>query len=156
VRRGVALLRRITLIATWALCQDALAQTIYKCGIDGKIEYQQQPCADGKGAELAPPAAPEPERRASAQLERDKAQLARIEHERAATEARAQKADQHARRADSRAQGTSAHKKQHCDRLRLRLKWAEQDQARAVGPRADALELKARRQAESLALECPA
>ena len=43
-----------------------------------------------------------------------------------------------------------------CARLRLRHKWAQEDLARADGKSQEAARRKARRQAEALAVECPA
>jgi hypothetical protein len=129
------------------------AQAVYKCSVDGKTSYNDRPCAQGASKPMPPPPAgisaadtlgPQGgDARALLELEkmrmeRDK-KAAREEHDQARL----------ARAAHSR--------RQKCDKLRLRRKWAEEDLARTVhGPAHEAARIKARRQAESLAVECPA
>jgi hypothetical protein len=131
-----------------ALCNPATAQTVYKCTADGKVRYGETPCAAGTGAELAVPAAPPADPQAQQELLRQKALLARLQKERRTTEARDERAQAHADQA-------AAVRKKRCDKLRLQKRWADEDLARSAAG-ADALRLKARRQAEALAVECPA
>jgi len=130
------------------LVQAAGAQTIYKCTQDGKVSYGEQPCAAGKTSELTVPPAPAGADAAKA-LARDKAQLAALEKQRAVQAAREEK-DR------ARAARTADATRQKCERLRLQLKWAQEDAARAGKQASAAARLKARRQAESLAVQCPA
>lgn len=130
------------------LAQGAGAQTIYKCSVGGKISYGEQPCAHGTGATLAVPPAPDAGA-ATKQLEHDKARLAAFQKERAARERREEKEGERAARA-------AATVRQKCERLRVQSKWAEEDAARAGKATAAAARLKAKRQAEALAVQCPA
>lgn len=131
-----------------ALIQTATAQPVYKCTVDGKVSYGEHPCAHGKTTELAVPPAPSGDEAAAA-LERDKARLATLQKERSIVEAREER--ERARSARS-AEAT----RQKCERLRLQAKWAEEDAARAGKATSAAARLKARRQAEALAVQCPA
>jgi hypothetical protein len=131
-----------------ALVQAAGAQTIYKCTTNGKVSYGEQPCAAGKTTQLAVSPAPSGEQAAAA-LERDKARLAALQKERAAVNAREERERERSARA-------AASMRQKCDRLRLQVKWADEDAARAGKEAATAARLKARRQAEALAVQCPA
>ena len=68
--------------AALTLPAAALAQTIYRCGPDGRI-YQQAPCTDGKAIDASDPRTPEQraaaqavaagEARRAAQFDRDNA-----------------------------------------------------------------------------------
>jgi hypothetical protein len=131
-----------------ALAQGAAAQTIYKCSAGGKVSYGEQPCADGKATTLAVPPAPDAGA-AAAQLEQDKARLAEFQKDRAARETREEKERQRAAR-------MAASVRQKCERLRLQSKWAEEDAARAGKATLASARLKAKRQAQALAVQCPA
>jgi hypothetical protein len=143
-------MKRTTMMAMalCALAQGAAAQTVYKCSVGGKVSYAEQPCAQGKTTALAPPPAPSGAGAAAA-LERDKARLAALQKERGAAEAREERDMQ-------RAAKPAAATRRTCDRLRLQSKWAEEDAARADKEKAAGARLKARRQAEALAVQCPA
>lgn len=139
------MLRTFAVIAACTLAPAALAQTVYKCTVDGKITYGDQPCASGTSVALPVPAAPASppdasvrERQALAQLER--ARLARTMQE---------------ERDAARARRAAASRYQKCARLRLHRKWAEEDAARATGAAAESARRRARRQAEAMAVECP-
>jgi hypothetical protein len=125
------------------------AQAIYKC-IDGeRITYGDQPCGKG-GSQLRVQAPPQPDPEAAARLERARAYLAEAERSRAADALREERASERARR-------EAGAQRRRCDKLRLQRKWAEEDLARAAGDeRMNEARLKARRQQEALALECPA
>jgi hypothetical protein len=140
-----------TVLAVFGLCalvQVAAAQPVYKCTVDGKVSYGEHPCAHGKTTELAVPPAPSGEEAAAA-LERDKARLATLQKERTTVEARE---DRERARLARAAEAT----RQKCERLRLQARWAEEDAARAGKAAAASARLKARRQAEALAVQCPA
>jgi hypothetical protein len=143
-------------LAVWSMCalaQAAAAQPVYKCTIDGKVSYGEHPCAHGRTTELAVPPAPAVAEAAEA-LERDKARLAALQKERSTVEVREERERARSARA---AEAT----RQKCERLRLQVKWAEEDAARAGKAAAgkagtESARLKARRQAEALAVQCPA
>ena len=140
--------RIMAMIAAGVLAGGAAAQPVYKCSAGGKVSYAAHPCANGTVTALAvPPAADASD--AAAQLERDKARLAELETRR---NARQQLDDREAARAARAA--AAQHRK--CERLRLKAKWAGEDLARAGREAANAARLKAQRQAEALAVECPA
>jgi hypothetical protein len=138
----------MTVLLLCALAPGAGAQTIYKCSVGGKTSYGEQPCGDGQARTLAVPPAPDASA-ATAQLKHEKARLAAFQKERAAREAREEKEHERAARA-------AATVRQKCERLRLQGKWAEEDAARAGKATAAAARLKAKRQAEALAVQCPA
>ena len=139
-----------TLLACAVLATNAAAQTVYKCTVDGKVSYGERPCAAGKTTVLAAPAAGDAEGAAAA-AERDKAALAAIEEERAV---RLPKLEREMREHIRAARATDT-RRQKCERLRLKQQWAEQDAARADGAAREAARLKAKRQGEALAVECP-
>jgi hypothetical protein len=131
-----------------ALVQTAAAQPVYKCTVDGKVSYGEHPCAHGRTTELGVAPAPSGAQAAET-LARDKARLAALQKDRSVREAREARVNRHAARA---AELT----RQKCARLRLQAKWAEEDAARAGKAVAARARLKARRQAEALAVQCPA
>jgi hypothetical protein len=142
------MLRWIPVLATCALCQAAAAQAIYKCTVDGKVAYGDRPCASGPTIELAVPAAPAVAP-AHEPAQRERAALLQLEKLRLTKEL-AQEREQ------AREQRALATRRQRCNRLRLQHKWAGEDLARTSGARLEAARIKARRQAETLAVECPA
>jgi hypothetical protein len=143
--------RMIPALAMCALCNTATAQ-VYKCRIDGKLAYGDQRCAAGPTVELAVPAAAATAADAARQLSRDQAALRELEQLRMASELRAQREQ----RDQARLHKAAAARRQKCDRLRLRRKWADEDLARTTGAALEAARIKARRQGEVLAVECPA
>lgn len=129
--------------------QAAAAQPVYKCGSGGKVSYGDRPCPGGGGTRLPPP-------EASAVATRDARTLLELEKLRIAREKAQEKDDARAQRAQARTARAAHAKRKSCDKLRLRHKWAEEDLARAGGKAQDAARRKLRRQAETLAVECPA
>jgi len=141
--------RLLSLLALALLSQLATAGTIYKC-VDGggKTSYSDRPCGQSATAlKVEGPAGPDPE--TLARLQRERALVRQIEGERAVRD------EQEAREA-TRAQRAAVAQKRRCDKLRLQRKWAEEDSARAAPDEAGNARIKARRQAEALAVECPA
>lgn len=147
---------RAFLILACLLPAAAFGQSVYKCTVDGKTSYADRPCAQGRSKVLPPPAGISAGDTMGPQggdarmlLEMEKARIASDE---ARTRVQAKE-----ERAQARlARGAKA-RRQKCDKLRLRRKWADEDLARtAHGPKHEAARLKARRQAEILAVECPA
>ena len=125
----------MTALLLCALAPAAGAQAIYKCTVGGKVSYGEQPCADGKATTLAVPPAPDPSA-ATALFKQEQARLAALQKERAARAA--------------------ASVRQKCERLRLQSKWADEDAARAGKATLASARMKAKRQAEALAVQCPA
>lgn len=151
------MLRHLTLLAIFAIVTNVHAQTVYKCKADGKVSYSDRPCAQGASHALPPPPAgisaadtmgPQGGD-ARTLLAADKLRFAR-DKELARTQAR----EERERKRDVHAAQV---RRQKCDKLRLRQKWIEEDLARTVhGPAHDSARTKLRRQAENLAVECPA
>ena len=141
------MLKPILIAMSCLLCASASAQTIYKCTEGGKVSYNDRPCGKNTVA-LAVPAAPAvPE--AARRVARERALLQEIDEQRAKQEAQASKLAVQAHRAASVT-------RKRCDKLRLQHKWLEEDLARAGRDEAERTRTKARRQAELLAMECPA
>lgn len=138
----------ITALLLCALAAGADAQTVYKCSVGGKVSYRDQPCADGRGTALAPPPAPDTAA-ATALAKQDKARLHALQNERARRELREDRESERAGRAAAAA-------RRNCARLRLQARWAAEDAARASKAAAAAARLRAKRQGEALAVECPA
>ncbi|GAB3452357.1 hypothetical protein GCM10027321_00940 [Massilia terrae] len=148
------MVRTILLAAACAQAQPALAQAIFKCTEHGKTEYRDRPCADGVQLQAPPapavaPAPPRGDREMLLEMEKLRlTQELRAERQRttAAREARAQAREQRAEDAQ----------RKRCAKLRLKQKWSSEDRARLTGAAASGAERKARRDAETLAVECPA
>lgn len=136
-------------IAACVVAQGVAAATIHKCTVNGKVSYGDQPCAAGTGAELAIQAAPRPDKLAAEKLASDKLRLAQLEKERAT----AAVADERERQRSAKAAGAL---RQKCERLRLKQKWLEEDLRKLRGDALANARIKAQRQAEALAVECPA
>ncbi|MGZ5200493.1 MAG: DUF4124 domain-containing protein [Telluria sp.] len=150
--------RIVVMVAAWALAVPALAQGVFKCTADGKIEYRDRPCDGGAGVALhVPPAAPPLAAQDAAK--RDREALLELEKLRVSQELRAERqraSGEREARAEAREQRAVDAQRKRCAKLRLRQKWSDQDHARLSGSAADAAAVKARRQAEELAVECPA
>ncbi|HAT29359.1 MAG TPA: DUF4124 domain-containing protein [Janthinobacterium sp.] len=129
-----------------AVSATAGAQTVYKCDRDGKLSYASTPCADG--ASLALPAPARPTTDDSAGLARQKKLADRLEKERHQREAKDE-------REQERAAKTAAVHARQCAALKLKQKWTADDLANASDKTRARAQLKARRAAEKLALECP-
>lgn len=141
------MVRMLLVLAGLAVCALAPAQTIYKCSTGGKVTYGEQPCSAGKQATLEVPPPPPPDPELKQRLARQKALAESLDKERRDAAAQAAKA---ARPAAARASPQLA----RCEKLRLQLKWAEEDLRKAAGPATEPLRLKAQRQAEAMAVEC--
>jgi hypothetical protein len=135
------------------LCQPAAAQGIYKCSsAGGKVSYGDRPCVEGAGKRLPPVDAGVSPPEASAVATRDARTLLALEKLRMARE----KDEARERNAQARQARAAGARRKTCDKLRLRHKWAAEDLARANGTSREPARLKVRRQAETLAVECPA
>jgi hypothetical protein len=141
------------LFSLLSLSLSAHAQAVYKCSVDGKTSYNDRPCAQGASKPIPPPPAGISAADTLGPQGGDARTLLALEKARIAREKNASRAEHE----QARLERTAHAKRQKCDKLRLRRKWAEEDLARTVhGPAHEAARIKARRQAESLAVECPA
>ena len=146
----------LCMLAQAMLAGDGAAQPIYKCSSGGKVSYGDRPCPGGAGTRLPPPETGVTPPEASAVATRDARTLLELEKLRIAREKAQEKEDARAQRAQARTARAAYARRKSCDKLRLRHKWAEEDLARAGGQAQDAARRKLRRQAETLAVECPA
>jgi len=153
------MIRFLFLLPAIFLCHLAQAQPVYKCTANGKVSYGDHPCVHGVSRQLPPPApGVDPPGKnavatgdARALLEIEKLRIQQ-EKERAAQE----KTASAERREQQKLAREAGVRRKTCERLRLHARWAREDAARAHGERREAARLKARRQAEALAVECPA
>jgi len=145
--------RLLLILAASLLGTASQAQTVYKCSLDGKTSYSDRPCAAGASKPLPPPPSGISPSDTMGPQGGDARTLLELEKARIARD-KAQEKEERAQAKQSRA----AHaRRQKCERLRLRHKWAEEDLARTVhGPKHEAARIKARRQLDALAVECPA
>ncbi|MDQ2820505.1 MAG: DUF4124 domain-containing protein [Pseudomonadota bacterium] len=122
---------------------------MYKCSTDGKVSYGDRPCTNATGtATEMKVAAPERDMETMARMAR---QIALAQQLTNRDDARALREEQ----AAERAQRSAASRKVKCDRLRLRQRWANEDVRAAAPKKGAAASIKARRQMENMALECP-
>ena len=148
----IAFKRLFPLLAACCFSQALAAQPVYKCSADGKTSYSDRPCAHGRSAILPPPAAGVAPEGAETVATRDSRTLLELEKMRIAREERALREQ----REQERASRTAGLQRKKCARLRLRHKWAEEDVAKSHGKARTRAQTKARRAAETLAVECPA
>ena len=130
------------------VCLSTAAGAIYKCHEDGRVSYADRPCP-GAGAELPVRAAPPPDPETQARLGRAHDMALEIDKLRAERIVREARDGERARRA-------ALALRKRCDKLRLQRQWLERDLARSRGDAKEAARIKLRRQAETLAVECPA
>lgn len=145
--------RLVLLLAVCLLIQPALAQAVFKCTEAGKIEYRDRPCPDGVALNVPPAPA------VAQQARSDRTMLLEMEKLRATQDLRAERqraAAEREARARAREQRAEDALRKRCDKLRLKQKWSAEDRARLTGAAAGDAGRKARREAETLAVECPA
>jgi len=145
------MIRLCIFLTAGLLAHTAGAQAVYKCGAAGAVSYGDRPCADGRGTRLPPPAAGVALPEATTPATRDARTLLALEKLRLARERDAARAE----REQQQLARTASARRKTCDKLRLRHKWAQEDVMRAHGHALDAARLKAKRQGEALAVECP-
>ena len=142
------MVRMLVVLASLSVCAQVSAQTIYKCSTNGKVTYGEQPCSAGIEATLDVPPPPPPDPELKERLARQKALADALDKERRDAAVQAAKA------ARPIAAARVSPQVQRCEKLRLQLRWAEEDLRKAAGPGTEALRLKAQRQAEAMAVEC--
>jgi hypothetical protein len=150
--------RLIPVVAVCALGQPAFAQ-VYKCQVDGKVEYGDRPCAVGETVALNVPHVSANTAGASEPARREREALLQLEKMRLAREMREERERDIAlreQRAHAREQRTLEAQRRKCARMRLHQKWADEDRRRLTGKSAETARVKARRDAEMMAVECPA
>lgn len=146
------MMRVLLILAACLLPAASHAQAVYKCTADGKTSYADRPCAHGASKPLPPPPAGISPADTMGPQGGDARTLLELEKARIARD----KAQAREDRTQARLARTAQARRQKCDKLRLRHKWAEEDLARtAHGPKHEAARIKARRQRDTLAVECP-
>jgi hypothetical protein len=151
------------LVAATASPGATAADPVYKCRFDGKTAYSDRPCSEGEQIPMPPLAIGVDLPGKNTPATNDARTLLKIEKLRIAQEKEAErlrqarlKREYQEQRQAERGERLAANRRRQCDKLRLRSKWAAEDAARAPGPQREAALRKARRQAETLAVECPA
>lgn len=140
--------RLLSILIACIVCQSTAAGAIYKCHEGGRVIYADRPCP-GAGAELPVRAAPPPDPETQARMVRARDMALEIDRLRAEQVVREERDAERARRA-------ALALRKRCDKLRLQRQWLEEDLARTRGDAKEAARIKLRRQAETLAVECPA
>jgi len=133
--------------ACCAVCRLATAGAVYKCHDGAHVSYADHPCR-GAGAPLALPPAPQPDPVQAARLAAARTALAAIDRTRAV------QAERDAHEFERTARAALALRKR-CDKLRLQARWADEDLTRSTDAAKAIARIKARRMAETLAVECP-
>jgi hypothetical protein len=147
------MMRFVFLLAA-CLCAGGLqAQDVYKCSAGGRTSYGDRPCAHGVSRALPPPPSGISAADTMGPQGGDARTLLELEKARIAREKTAERQG----KVEVRQARAAEARRKKCERLRLRRKWAEEDLARtAHGPKHEAARIRLRRQAENLAVECPA
>jgi hypothetical protein len=133
--------------ACCAVCRLVTAGAVYKCHEGTHVSYADRPCP-GAGTPLALPPAPMPDPVQAARLAAARTALAAIDGARTAQAAR----DAHELERAARA---ALALRKRCDKLRLQARWADEDLAKSSEAAKTIARIKARRMAETLAVECP-
>ena len=137
----------LAVVLLLVLMNPAFAQPVYKCTVDGKAAYGDQPCTAGPTVELDVPAAPADPHGAH-ELQRQKAMLASLQKQRYAREARAA-------RARARGARAAAAQQRRCARMGLKQRWMDEDINKAMSEQRESARAKAHRHRQSMAIECP-
>ena len=130
-----------------AMCRLATAGAVYKCHEGTHVSYADRPCP-GAGAPLALPPAPQPDPVQAARLAAARTALATIDRTRAAQA-------EHDAHEFERAGRAALALRKRCDKLRLQVRWADEDLAKSSDDAKAIARIKARRMSETLAAECP-
>ncbi|WP_151634210.1 DUF4124 domain-containing protein [Noviherbaspirillum aerium] len=127
------------------------SHAVYRCDVDGKTSYSDQPCASGRKLDIAdaPPDAASNARRIEKGLAASKKELRQLEAQRRKHEAEASRKRQ-------RAERKQAAMDRRCDSLERRQRWARDDAAAATGKASDKARKKAQRATEVYEGECGA
>ncbi|MEN3297196.1 MAG: hypothetical protein V7642_6449 [Burkholderiales bacterium] len=137
------------MLRTVLLCLLVFSSTpalaLYKCKSGDSITYSDQQCPGGQVLDANVP--PADASRARKQADEDKKQLKHLENARRKQEAQEEKQRQ-------RAAHEHAVKQKRCSLLAQRKKWADEDASKATGKSTERAQLKARRVAEQVELEC--
>lgn len=153
----------VLLLAGTASTATLAADPVYKCQFNGKTTYSDRPCGEGEQIAMPPLAIgvdipgknTPPTNDARTLLKIEKLRIAQEKEAERLRQARLKREYQEQQQAE-RGERLAANRRKQCDKLKLRSKWAAEDAPRAPSPQREAALRKARRQAETLAVECPA
>jgi hypothetical protein len=79
-------MNKIALVLSLALCGSLQAQTVWRCGSEGKVVYTDEPCATGRALTAADPRTPEQVQEARRVAQSEAQQAQRLVHDREARE----------------------------------------------------------------------
>lgn len=79
-------MNKIALVLSLALCGSLQAQTVWRCGSEGKIVYTDEPCAAGRALTATDPRTPEQVQEARRVAQSEAQQAQRLVHDREARE----------------------------------------------------------------------
>ncbi|WP_028102554.1 DUF4124 domain-containing protein [Pseudoduganella violaceinigra] len=130
-----------------AVSLPAGAQALYKCSVDGKLSYSQQPCEKGVASMIDVPAPPKADPSAAAELKRKEREANKMATERRKREAREEREELAGARA------VANHNKK-CKKLQMQQKWAEEDARGATLQNSERAKQKAKRAADMAQMEC--
>lgn len=139
------MLRTMSVLLLMAACGGASAQEMYRCTINGKINYSATPCKEGTMKAIPVPPAPKPDPKRSDTLKREQAALAALQQARAEREAKEQKADE---------QSATSARAERCAKLRAEKQVADENATRGPGFNRANLRNKADQIGEVMAAEC--
>nr|WP_314543022.1 DUF4124 domain-containing protein [uncultured Massilia sp.] len=155
--------RFLPLLTALLFAGPVFAEPVYKCQFHGKTTYSDRPCSEGEQIAMPPLAIGVDLPGKNTPATNDARTLLKIEKLRIAQEQDAERQRQARLKQEYKAQRQAEHgarlaanRRKQCDKLKLRHRWAREDAERVHGPQREAALRKARRQAESLAVECPA
>jgi hypothetical protein len=128
-----------------AVCAGASAQGMYRCTIDGKVNYSSTPCKEGTMKAIPVPPAPKADPQRVDTLRRQQEALAALQQARAEREAKEQKAE---------VISLTSARAERCDKLRAEKLQAEDNATKGPGPLRAGLRYKAEQLAATVAAEC--
>ena len=139
------MLRTIPVLLMLAFCGGASAQEMYRCTIDGKINYSSTPCKTGTMKAIPVPPAPKADPQHSETLKRQQATLATLQAARMERESKERKAE---------IQYMNSAKEERCNQLKADKMAADDNAAQGPGFNRAARKVRADQIGEALAAEC--
>jgi hypothetical protein len=158
-------------LAMTVIAGPAAAQTVYKCSEDGTTVYADHPCERGPSRTLPPPVGVDPDigavhtgdsrtlvetdkLRAQLQAGREQERREKLSAKLQAQRERREREERREARGHVRVQKADAAHYKRCERLRLAVKWAQEDLAQAGARKQEAARTRLRRRQEAMAVEC--
>lgn len=139
------MLRTIPVLLMLAFGGAASAQEMYRCTIDGKINYSSTPCKTGTMKAIPVPPAPKVDPQRSETMRRQQATLATLQAARMEREAKERKAE---------IQYINSAKEERCNQLKAEKQAADDNAAQGPGFNRASRKVRADQIGEVLAAEC--